>query len=282
MFIFFFSPNFCWPWNEFFSHHQKNPQWHLYSPHTKGVTALTDKSVSENKFQCGPISEWEWLWILFYTSFGVNKSINRHHGEAKKRPGFRPVFLFRFFADDTQKGKQQQRNTSLFTHTFADPVRQKYLHVQADSEMSDTRIGKSLMHFFFFFRIYFHCIYFRQTLASVRRLIWIEMCCISDQWGASHFYLFIYFVICRFNDKVRHIKILTKDGCFYIAESRLFKTVLVRYFYTCCSEHLDVILYSNRTNACKCGNFGCTIFIGPSLCCFCDTLSNWISYLNPS
>lgn len=37
------------------------------------------------------------------------------------------------------------------------------------------------------------------------------------------------FLLHRFNDKVRHIKILTKDGCFYIAESRLFKTVLVKF-----------------------------------------------------
>lgn len=88
------------------------------------------------------------------------------------------------------------------------------------------------------------------------------------------------FFYCRFNDKVKHIKILTKDGCFYIAESRLFKTVLVRYFYTCCSidcKHLDVILYSNRTTRAS-GNFGCTIFIGLRLFCFCDTLANWISY----
>lgn len=37
-----------------------------------------------------------------------------------------------------------------------------------------------------------------------------------------------YFFLHRFNDKVKHIKILTKDGCFYIAESRLFKSVLVK------------------------------------------------------
>ncbi|XP_024860593.1 guanine nucleotide exchange factor VAV3 isoform X2 [Kryptolebias marmoratus] len=35
-----------------------------------------------------------------------------------------------------------------------------------------------------------------------------------------------YAISIKFNDKVKHIKILTKDGCFYIAESRLFKTVL--------------------------------------------------------
>uniref|UniRef100_A0A3Q3XFU8 Uncharacterized protein n=1 Tax=Mola mola TaxID=94237 RepID=A0A3Q3XFU8_MOLML len=41
-----------------------------------------------------------------------------------------------------------------------------------------------------------------------------------------------YALSIKFNDKVRHIKILTKDGCFYIAESRLFKTVLdlVEYY----------------------------------------------------
>ncbi|KAM6989223.1 guanine nucleotide exchange factor VAV3b isoform 2-T2 [Tautogolabrus adspersus] len=35
-----------------------------------------------------------------------------------------------------------------------------------------------------------------------------------------------YAISIKFNEKVKHIKILTKDGCFYIAESRLFKTVL--------------------------------------------------------
>uniref|UniRef100_A0AAQ6APW0 Vav 3 guanine nucleotide exchange factor b n=1 Tax=Amphiprion ocellaris TaxID=80972 RepID=A0AAQ6APW0_AMPOC len=41
-----------------------------------------------------------------------------------------------------------------------------------------------------------------------------------------------YAISIKFNDKVKHIKILTKDGGFYIAESRLFKTVLdlVEYY----------------------------------------------------
>ncbi|XP_029309765.1 guanine nucleotide exchange factor VAV3-like isoform X2 [Cottoperca gobio] len=41
-----------------------------------------------------------------------------------------------------------------------------------------------------------------------------------------------YAISIKFNDKVKHIKILTKDGCFYIAESRLFKTALdlVEYY----------------------------------------------------
>ncbi|XP_062413751.1 guanine nucleotide exchange factor VAV3-like isoform X2 [Pungitius pungitius] len=41
-----------------------------------------------------------------------------------------------------------------------------------------------------------------------------------------------YAISIKFNDKVKHIKILTKDGCFYIAESRLFKTLLdlVEYY----------------------------------------------------
>lgn len=41
-----------------------------------------------------------------------------------------------------------------------------------------------------------------------------------------------YAISIKFNDKVKHIKILTKNGCFYIAESRLFKTVLdlVEYY----------------------------------------------------
>uniref|UniRef100_A0A672PBJ7 Guanine nucleotide exchange factor VAV3-like n=1 Tax=Sinocyclocheilus grahami TaxID=75366 RepID=A0A672PBJ7_SINGR len=36
--------------------------------------------------------------------------------------------------------------------------------------------------------------------------------------------------ICRYNNDVKHIKILTKEGCFYIAESRTFKTGLVEYY----------------------------------------------------
>uniref|UniRef100_A0A3Q3FJ92 Osteoclast-stimulating factor 1 n=1 Tax=Labrus bergylta TaxID=56723 RepID=A0A3Q3FJ92_9LABR len=39
-----------------------------------------------------------------------------------------------------------------------------------------------------------------------------------------------YAMSIKFNEKVKHIKILTKDGCFYIAESRLFKTDLVDYY----------------------------------------------------
>ncbi|XP_078143763.1 guanine nucleotide exchange factor VAV3-like isoform X2 [Centroberyx gerrardi] len=41
-----------------------------------------------------------------------------------------------------------------------------------------------------------------------------------------------YAISIKFNDEVKHIKILTKDGCFYIAESRLFKSVLdlVEYY----------------------------------------------------
>lgn len=41
-----------------------------------------------------------------------------------------------------------------------------------------------------------------------------------------------YAISIKFNDRVKHIKILTKDGCFYIAESRLFRSVLdlVEYY----------------------------------------------------
>ncbi|KAF7652481.1 hypothetical protein LDENG_00096210 [Lucifuga dentata] len=41
-----------------------------------------------------------------------------------------------------------------------------------------------------------------------------------------------YAISIKFNDKIKHIKILTRDGCFYIAESRLFKSVLdlVEYY----------------------------------------------------
>uniref|UniRef100_A0AAZ3RDB2 Vav 3 guanine nucleotide exchange factor b n=1 Tax=Oncorhynchus tshawytscha TaxID=74940 RepID=A0AAZ3RDB2_ONCTS len=35
-----------------------------------------------------------------------------------------------------------------------------------------------------------------------------------------------YAISIKFNDEVKHIKILTKNECFYIAETRLFKTVL--------------------------------------------------------
>lgn len=180
------------------------------------------------------------------------------------------------------------KETPAFSRAFAHPVRQKYLHVQADPEMSDTRIGKSLMLLCFCFCFFFpdlFPLYIFPTNLGIGSTSHLDRNVLHQRSMRSISFLFIslfFFVIFRFNDKVRHIKILTKDGCFYIAESRLFKTVLVRYFYTCCSEHLDVILYSNRTNACKCGNFGCTIFIGPSLFCFCDTLAHWISYLNAS
>lgn len=69
-------------------------------------------------------------------------------------------------------------------------------------------------------------------------LSWVGTRGVSAHRGTSRF--------CRFNDKVKHIKILTKDGCFYIAESRLFKSVLVRYFCNCCSvdcKHLDISVY---------------------------------------
>uniref|UniRef100_A0A669BBI1 Vav 3 guanine nucleotide exchange factor b n=1 Tax=Oreochromis niloticus TaxID=8128 RepID=A0A669BBI1_ORENI len=39
-----------------------------------------------------------------------------------------------------------------------------------------------------------------------------------------------YAISIKFNDKVKHIKILTKDGGFYIAETRVFKTDLVEYY----------------------------------------------------
>ncbi|XP_075878053.1 guanine nucleotide exchange factor VAV3b isoform X2 [Nelusetta ayraudi] len=41
-----------------------------------------------------------------------------------------------------------------------------------------------------------------------------------------------YALSIKFSDKVKHIKILTKDSCFYIAEGRLFRTVqdLVEYY----------------------------------------------------
>uniref|UniRef100_A0A671MB88 Guanine nucleotide exchange factor VAV3-like n=1 Tax=Sinocyclocheilus anshuiensis TaxID=1608454 RepID=A0A671MB88_9TELE len=41
-----------------------------------------------------------------------------------------------------------------------------------------------------------------------------------------------YAISIKYNNDVKHIKILTKEGCFYIAESRMFKTVLglVEYY----------------------------------------------------
>uniref|UniRef100_A0AAR2KVP9 Vav 3 guanine nucleotide exchange factor b n=1 Tax=Pygocentrus nattereri TaxID=42514 RepID=A0AAR2KVP9_PYGNA len=41
-----------------------------------------------------------------------------------------------------------------------------------------------------------------------------------------------YAISIKYNNEVKHIKILTRDGCFYIAESRTFKTVqgLVEYY----------------------------------------------------
>lgn len=49
-----------------------------------------------------------------------------------------------------------------------------------------------------------------------------------DESASSSSAVHLSFLLRRFSDKVKHIKILTKDGCFYIAESRLFKTVLVK------------------------------------------------------
>lgn len=31
----------------------------------------------------------------------------------------------------------------------------------------------------------------------------------------------------RYNNDVKHIKILTKEGCFYIAENKKFRSILV-------------------------------------------------------
>uniref|UniRef100_A0A8C7XN50 Guanine nucleotide exchange factor VAV3 n=1 Tax=Oryzias sinensis TaxID=183150 RepID=A0A8C7XN50_9TELE len=48
--------------------------------------------------------------------------------------------------------------------------------------------------------------------------------------GLAGVHVHVVFISHRFSDKVKHIKILTKDGGFYIAESRLFKTELVDYY----------------------------------------------------
>lgn len=224
--IFLFSHIFYWPWNEPSSHHQKT-WWHLYSPQTKGVTALTDESGSENEFQCVP----------------------------------------------TTTTKKHQPFTRI-----CGSYKSKYLHYQADPEMSDTRIGKSVMLCFCFCFCFLYLFPADLSDGSMSHLDRNA----RHQRSMRRISFWVFF--CRFNEKVKHIKILTKDGCFYIAESRLFKTVLVRYFYTCRNvdcKHLDVILYSNRTTRAS-GNFGCTIFIGLSLFCFCDTLANWISYVDTS
>lgn len=34
----------------------------------------------------------------------------------------------------------------------------------------------------------------------------------------------------RYNNDVKHIKILTKEGCFYIAENKKFRSILVSPF----------------------------------------------------
>lgn len=59
-----------------------------------------------------------------------------------------------------------------------------------------------------------------QTSTSSWRLNWRGT---MYSWSSRR----VFFILLRINDKVKHIKILTKDGCFYIAESRLFKSVLV-------------------------------------------------------
>lgn len=39
----------------------------------------------------------------------------------------------------------------------------------------------------------------------------------------------------RYNNDVKHIKILTKEGCFYIAENKKFRSILVS------SHHLLIL-----------------------------------------
>ena len=46
---------------------------------------------------------------------------------------------------------------------------------------------------------------------------------------------------CRYNNDVKHIKILNKEGCFYIAENKKFRSILV-------SLH-GLFYFSNSTNA---------------------------------
>lgn len=74
------------------------------------------------------------------------------------------------------------------------------------------------------------------------------------------FMLHVLFILRRFNDKIKHIKILSKDGCFYIAESRLFRTVLVRALTLLQSiysigikvwHHTASVALRRRNTACK-------------------------------
>ena len=37
----------------------------------------------------------------------------------------------------------------------------------------------------------------------------------------------------RYNNDVKHIKILTKEGCFHIAENKKFRSILVSLFSPC-------------------------------------------------
>lgn len=45
----------------------------------------------------------------------------------------------------------------------------------------------------------------------------------------------------RYNNDVKHIKILTKEGCFYIAENKKFRSILV-------SSHPLLILHIHRSH----------------------------------
>uniref|UniRef100_A0A9J7Y2Q4 Vav 3 guanine nucleotide exchange factor b n=2 Tax=Cyprinus carpio TaxID=7962 RepID=A0A9J7Y2Q4_CYPCA len=60
-----------------------------------------------------------------------------------------------------------------------------------------------------------------------------------------------YAISIKYNNDVKHIKILTREGCFYIAESRTFKTVLVSGFESIGLQHHLLYLSSPYEYICR-------------------------------
>lgn len=50
------------------------------------------------------------------------------------------------------------------------------------------------------------------------------------RWSEREITLITYSMAHRYNNDVKHIKILTKEGCYYIAENKKFRSILVSLF----------------------------------------------------
>lgn len=53
-----------------------------------------------------------------------------------------------------------------------------------------------------------------------------------SQWSPEN-YTHNLFIAHRYNNDVKHIKILTHDGCFHIAENKKFRSILVSHSLSC-------------------------------------------------